>query len=414
MVILSVAYISQSQASPWTCEDIRPIWDSATDLSRERALNASAVARFRSLLQSCQGRVSPSLSLANFNRLAERADINEFQNREREFRLGLRSDVQRIRAVGLRAGIASHRLDQINNSRRPRQSCQSYDYRDRLPPIRNQGSLDWCFGHVAADLASFRLGQSVSAYDSAILGHANQNSQLFGIVGLVRGDYAGFENGGQGPMALREMLSQGVCLSSQLRENDLHYERGVRELRQELERTFAMAASVQETGNTCVGLCEVTMSERIRQAAPQLSQAQIQTVIRQSSVNDFMSELQRQACRNRTPLTGSVRKHKTTNVETLYRVVNEQLASGNIVGVAYDADVISGRERSSSSDVGHESSIVGQRWNSQTERCELLLRNSWGADCSGGRREITCESDGHQWIPAYTLLDASNEVYYLQ
>ncbi len=55
-----------------------------------------------------------------------------------------------------------------SNSILSQDNCSPVDLRPKLPPIRNQDSLGWCHGFIAADLASLKLGKAISAVDATI------------------------------------------------------------------------------------------------------------------------------------------------------------------------------------------------------------------------------------------------------
>ena len=60
----------------------------------------------------------------------------------------------------------------------------------------------------------------------------------------------------------------------------------------------------------------------------------------------------------------------------------------------------------------HASLVVGRRRNSITNRCEYLIRNSWGKSCYGYSKDWTCEKErGTVWVDSEKL---SENIYDLQ
>lgn len=67
-------------------------------------------------------------------------------------------------------------------------------------------------------------------------------------------------------------------------------------------------------------------------------------------------------------------------------------------------------------DSRHAVVIMGRRLNPATQRCELLIQNSWGGKCSGyGKSSWECESTGGRvWIEDREVFSNAIEVDYLQ
>lgn len=61
-----------------------------------------------------------------------------------------------------------------------RDACSSLDFREELPPIRNQGYVGWCYGFTAADLLSHRSGQNISPVELSLnyAHHENLNELI--------------------------------------------------------------------------------------------------------------------------------------------------------------------------------------------------------------------------------------------
>lgn len=62
---------------------------------------------------------------------------------------------------------------------------------------------------------------------------------------------------------------------------------------------------------------------------------------------------------------------------------------------------------------GHASLVIGRRFNQAADRCEYLVRNSWGTSCDGYATGIECE-EGNFWAPAEGLARAVDRVGWVE
>ena len=79
-----------------------------------------------------------------------------------------------------------------------------------------------------------------------------------------------------------------------------------------------------------------------------------------------------------------------SNEEAL-KYIDQKLKDGIPVGLVYHANFLVD-ERGPS---GHLSTIAGRRFNPQSQKCEYLIRNTWGTTCPV-RSEGRCEA-GYYW-----------------
>ncbi|MCB9091306.1 MAG: hypothetical protein H6621_10300 [Halobacteriovoraceae bacterium] len=61
----------------------------------------------------------------------------------------------------------------------------------------------------------------------------------------------------------------------------------------------------------------------------------------------------------------------------------------------------------------HVVTVVGRRWNKDKNRCEFLLRNSWGASCEGIYSDYECD-EGSIWLPKKILNKTLSDYFYLK
>ncbi len=62
--------------------------------------------------------------------------------------------------------------------------CSPKDFRSKLPPVREQDSIGWCYAFVAADLISFEIGESVSPIYLANISEKYRDTYRSKFIGL--------------------------------------------------------------------------------------------------------------------------------------------------------------------------------------------------------------------------------------
>jgi C1A family cysteine protease len=397
------------------CKDLPIIFKNLGTITRYNEIREVDMMTVRQTIASCSSRAEyANYSLQRLNELQRTGFRTSFSRFEEERKLGLTTNNERLRTLAIKGGI-DPTLPHESTLATPRVECASFDYRNRLPPIRDQGSMSWCFGFCAADLLSFKTGKNVSPIDAAISGHEQWGRNIFRKTAdlMMRTPGPGdMETGGRCSIALEGIMrAGGYCLDQNLPTHDVIYAERASDFRDQIERLQAVRAAEVVGAGPCSGDCEVTSTAMAASIAPRASRAELAAAV--ENPTDAVINLRNQACKKRTPFQARVRTAGTRFDKTMgYQQIATQLQRGNIVGIAYDDDVLNSRYAKGS--VGHESTIVGQRWNATTKRCEFLLRNSWGKDCSVYRNGFSCESDGHLWIPVYDLLSVSEEITYLE
>ncbi|KYG64858.1 hypothetical protein AZI86_11690 [Bdellovibrio bacteriovorus] len=123
--------------------------------------------------------------------------------------------------------------------------------------------------------------------------------------------------------------------------------------------------------------------------------------------NESLKELRKNIdglCSPRVPMKPmEIEQWSLTSVPRMHEISNKLasfLKAGNPVSIGYSTTFLEkGRAAQPSFDNLHESSIVGMRWNDNTQTCEFKLRNSWGKSCALYAPEFqrVCE-DGYLWI----------------
>ena len=302
-------------------------------------------------------------------------------------------------------------------------NCKARDYRSKLPPTRDQDSMGWCFAFTAADLLSFKSGKGrdnpISAMD---LSTSHFNSPL--VVQAIM-DNIGYETptsqtrGGWTPKVLGQALREGACLEKDFPSQDFLISKTYIKLKKLLAQIESYSTQTQAICQDCESNLDSEIASAVQAIVPNVDPDVAVRTVRSVGPDKIIYALKKLACKNKVKFPfKSVTTYRTTYTvppklkpeekEAAIAKVQEQLNNGNIVAFHYNAKVLSHDIKSGN----HASSIVAQRWNEATNKCEFLVRNSWGRTCHYYYKGYDCE-EGHIWIPAKNLMGATSEVIYI-
>lgn len=79
-------------------------------------------------------------------------------------------------------------------------------------------------------------------------------------------------------------------------------------------------------------------------------------------------------------------------------IVAAALKAGTPVGIDYESSFLRKGSASPLAPSDHASSLVGARWNKETNTCEFKLRNSWGRGCNYAPEYKKDCDEGYIWI----------------
>lgn len=296
-------------------------------------------------------------------------------------------------------------------------SCKPFDYRPRLPPVRDQSDMGWCYGFSAADLLSFKTQRDISAADLSLSNFYSPAVQaLQGNVGgssPAAQSQSGSNLHGGAVLYVLEGARRGVCLESNFPSQDFKLGEDYVSLQEALSSLEGYAGRPTQSLDAD---SQEELSSLVSQMAPNRTNEALAAVASASSQR-VVNTVRRIACSPKTPIRfGPVRNHISEDSTFLLNKIRSVFESGNIASITYNVDVLENPEASVASindENAHSSSVVGQRWNKEKKQCELLLRNSWGPYCDYYHASYEC-SEGHVWIPTKTLTGATEEVVYIE
>lgn len=388
----------------------------------------------QNLLNTCRSSL-PQLGFSNthLDQVEQQFRIRSFAEEEKKF-LERRSLLSAEELVEL-GRLAKQRPDILSKRYRDfldkkQSECSPVDLRSKLPPVRDQDSIGWCYAFAAADLASFETGKEISAVGMAVAFNETKRVQPLKILGFEYDQKllpaaslpeSQIESGDM-ESAIRKANEVGYCLESEVPSDDF----GHSELKVSLQNIESLAANNTSTlyppegkpsspqvmnsqrstaslPNTLdpEGLCEPQAATPL---TPHMNFFEFDQILQESDSSNIVKKLVERSCQNPLKLNLEVE----SKYDQLADRTHELLNNGQILSFAYDANVL--RNLPISDRPTHGSLIVGRRWNQENQKCELLVRNSWGTTCAP--YSYPCE-EGNIWIPDHVVMNATFGITYV-
>ena len=304
-------------------------------------------------------------------------------------------------------------------------SCTSIDNTSPvLSTPRDQDSVGWCYAFSAADLLSHKLNQKVSAVHLATLynhndfwtnlrrnitpvvavselasnGRVQMDRELGAITLRERAISESSIEGGFTGNAIRHGLRHGICTEHEIPSN-YSIERNIFELERLVgtyhEISIPLRAgecnsisseglySYEVDGNS-INLKDDYFGEHprndlLQEMFPGLDFDTFFEVINQTNRQNAYQQLLEASCKDEIAITDdiNVREVKAKGKD-FSNTLDEQLENGNVAEIGYHAGVLYNPDKPNRSSGLHSSLILGRRFNAETNKCEYLLRNSWG------------------------------------
>jgi hypothetical protein len=410
----------------------RRIMSQYTDLESFPKLYEQLSTQCRELIatnQSFQREVSLSLDIVN----------SRFNHPDRLNRGDLKLLEQISGLIGQRP--SQENIQTYNNHmKKIKTNCTPKDQRTnpKLPPIRDQSSVDWCYSYTAADLVSFNSGKNISAIDMAVnhnnqvnlasvgdqLSHSldslvsseNIRTRLSRSSDHLRNAFSGVKRtsqrqAGDSVKAINKTTLNGFCLESELPssshkssdlgqtlENINFYDEEFRSETMNNEMMSQVAADIicTEIGDSLIEIFgNVTLND-------------IAGIMKSSHQVDLLSSLTSLSCKNRISVTG-----KAKDIPSKGRMdqIDSILENDSIVGIDYYAEAL-GLKPTQTGGM-HASSIIGRQWNDESQQCEYLVRNSWGETCEPYLDPSKCEK-GNIWVDRDALRTSIISSYHFE
>lgn len=295
-------------------------------------------------------------------------------------------------------------------------ACPNIDIRETLnsslksffSKSRQQGDTNWCYAYTTADILSYHTQKPISAYQIAI----NYNSQLGSFDRLWRhfeawiADYRiAIWDGGFVSVALKTALndSKGLCLEESFPSS---------------ANNLAFKKLMEKINSYLQGQSEIYMDtfEELKKSFPKISEADLLAALEEAqrnsyAANGFLEILAERSC------SGAHFKPEKFKVisrnrwfHDLKATIHENILAGKPTGIIYTSTashiVLPEEENWLTGKVpDHATVAMGSRWNKDEQACQILIRDSFGDDCSKlNSKKIQCNHDGTFWINEEPLL----------
>lgn len=302
--------------------------------------------------------------------------------------------------------------------------CVDKDQRDKIPlATTHQGNIGWCYAHAAANLASFATGKAVSPEDIAM----NYDRTLRTMPGFRRindkgqceqSKVDGLNEGGWANHAFNLANANGFCEQSKIRSaTDPEAIWTLKERLVSLDDKISRLPPAK-----CLGDLPHSDQQLAFDMFPGLQNAS--AVLKASSTRS-LADLADSVCGSRFHSDYHATSHDWDRGDPDgIRLIQDELLNGRIAAVDVDFGPLMKKktdamgiltdpdqslcEKWDSYRFGemHAVTVVGQRLNTQTGRCEMILRNSWGKDCDAYADRKMCDpKTGDLFVPIDQLVN---------
>lgn len=301
----------------------------------------------------------------------------------------------------------------------PKAECSRVDLRPKLPPVRNQDSIGWCYAFVAADLLSFETGTAVSGTDVAV----QYNHQWWDDVADSWKTALGIptkketeRRAGTTKSALEKVLARGACREEHFRSIDFSYSERLADMKSNLVALEEIARKV-EGGSLHAGELACTHFPQFQFVFPGLQFQEVWDILARSDEKNLIRELSEVACKNRIRFEPQPVRRSYLNLgleignRGIAKKIQAVLDKGKPVAIGYDQKVLFQSTHVPGS-ATHSSVLAGRRWNAGKSRCELLVRNAYGSTCYYDK-DYECEK-GNIWVPEGIIARAISDIDYFE
>lgn len=275
---------------------------------------------------------------------------------------------------------------------REKESCQpKLDIRTpALGKVREQGEMRWCTHVALADVLTYKLGQRISAADIAVQFYDHPALRaLKAVTGTSDAEmFSGLE-----VIALERLKQEGgACLESKFQMEGVSYASF-----QDALRDIDTIKKYDLAGNDPV--CKKHYESPLQAIFPNVKDPY--GILQSSSRVRIFKHLADEACGKRIDVSQIKANFELAISESgkkkALQIIDEQLSKKNIVSIDFDSVVIQPSKSS-----WHSNSIVGRRFNPSKNRCEYLIRTTWGTDFT---HDWDLEKEGgYIWIPKWSLM----------
>ncbi len=283
------------------------------------------------------------------------------------------------------------------SSLRGAENCSEFDLMHEFGPTRSQGNMGWCYANASADLLGFEFreqldGQRVSAIQIAL----GFNDLFFqGAKG----------EGGLASIALNMAQVRGFC--PQKIEDEVLLQGPQLPLKKKIDGLIYLKQNFDRTKGASLESDLKAYYSPNKSFLTQIPIEDLRGLLANSKERDFVSNFADYTCRGQkffpTPkhLAIGVSKYPLLGrTDPLMTKIHERMDKHKPVIIDYFADLFDADFARKLNESRHTSIVIGRRWNDETNKCEVLIRNSWGKRCDLYKAESLKKKciDGNIWV----------------
>ncbi len=284
------------------------------------------------------------------------------------------------------------------------ESCGEIDLRKNsiFDKVRSQSTSGWCFAYTDADLISYRINQKISATDIAINFYYNMPE-------MPREDLLSNAGGGSDIGAIS--ASKGFyCPEEIMPSEDYEIDPSCGATTSDTVTILQKIESLARNRKT-LSFCDLSY---VKALFPKLSLDSIKEIHEQNinaSSLVLIHKFQQANCKEDLIKANIVMRGSLYSEDKVTLDIDRNLEKNNPVSINYNANFLLADDSSFAS---HYSSIVGRRFNLDSNSCQYLIRNSWGESCEVYPEpyRTNCEK-GNIWVDKKLLQEKIINVQFI-
>jgi len=305
--------------------------------------------------------------------------------------------------------------------------CTELDLRnDKLPQIRDQKNVSWCYAFTAADMLTYtyNLSEMASAADVAI----NYNrSDLALFMRWLRQTFGSRPEQGEeeifmmphqtgfNKIALDRGMRDGYCpervfpsdsWTKMTRDGD-KWNESQTDLKTAMLEIYGLLKNKKN-----LKASNIPFYFHFKNVE---SAGDFFKLIKEHEPSTFYSSLRDEVCKfDRIKFRRRFQSKMYIKDPGIFVSLNKQLNRSRLVGIDYDSRILSDRRNNSIKlSEMHTSSVVGRRWNNTARECQYLVRDSHGNQCSRYDTSYECLG-GQVWLSESLLYSNLTSLVYIE
>ncbi len=278
-----------------------------------------------------------------------------------------------------------------------------------LGEVRNQGNISWCYAFTASDMLqyTFKTSEKISASDIA----TNYNKTRIGKLMDLFLNYGEPHETGFNKVALIHAMKSGHCP-----ESIFPSEEWVK-VTHDSEEKVLMTEAMKQIKDLHARRGELTFENLpFYFKFKNIDKETFLSVLKsKNKLKNFYTELRAKACQNeRMNFDHQWKVKMIFRNKNIFKRIHSQLDLGRIIGLDYDSRILENAQNQSIKISSlHTSSIIGRRWNNETNTCQYLIRNSWGDKCERYDQSLECQ-EGNLWLNESMVFKNMTSIVYMK